>query len=388
MNDVRKEFALKALSPGANLSALSREYQVTRKTGRQWRERAKLDGINFLAEKSRRPEVSPKQLEEAIVCQLIRLKLSHRAWGPKKICEVYRRQYGQTPSVSSCHRVLRKAGLVERRKKRVKREASVVLAAIKAQAPNEVWTVDFKGWWRLGSGERCEPLTVRDAFSRYILAAQMPENARTETLQAEFRRLFQLYGLPKVIKSDNGSPFASHAAPLGLSQLSAWWVALGIELERSRPGCPQDNGAHERLHKDIAKEIAATVQADWRAQQAALDVWREEFNHQRPHEALHGRSPADLYRKSPRAYPLEPLLLDYETGFFPRKVSSKGTLRWNNKRVFISTALAGWDLGLRVAANEQLEVWLNYLFIGTIDLQTNRFGSAPSRSAKAVGLAA
>ena len=228
MKDVRREFALKALSPGANLSALCREYTVTRKTGRQWRERAKLDGVGFLAERSRRPVASPQQLAEGVVCHLIRLKLAHRSWGPRKIREVYRRAYGGSPSLSSCHRILTKAGLVERRRQRVKQPPGLVLAAVKANAPNAVWTVDFKGWWQLGNGERCEPLTVREAFSRFLLAVRLPANARTGALKEEFGRLFQLYGLPKVIKSDNGAPFASASAPLGLSKLSAWWVVLGI----------------------------------------------------------------------------------------------------------------------------------------------------------------
>ncbi len=159
-------------------------------------------------------------------------------------------------------------------------------------------------------------------------------------------------------------------------------------MERSRPGKPQDNGAHERLHKDLAREVAALTQPDRRAQQAAMDVWREEFNGERPHEALQGRCPAGLYRKSPRPYHAEPLRLDYGPGFFPRKVTIRGVIKWNGQNIFISTALAGWEVGLRVVAGECLEVWLNYLLMGSIDLQTNRFGSAPSRSAKAVSLAA
>jgi putative transposase len=388
MNEVRREFAMKALSPGANLSALCREYHVTRKAGRRWRDRAKLEGINFLGEKSRRPKSSPQQLEEDVLCALIGLKMVHPSWGPRKIRELHRRQYGWAPSASSCHRVLNKVGLIRRRKKRTKKPPALILGAVKAKAPNEVWTVDFKGWWQLRDGERCEPLTVRDAFSRYVLAAVLPRQAKTAALQEEFRKLFLLYGLPRVIKSDNGSPFASARTPLGLSRLSGWWVSLGIELERSRPGHPQDNGAHERLHKDMAQEISAYVQPNRRAQQAALDLWREEFNHHRPHAALQDRTPVELYCKSNRAMPKEPVLLDYGPGFYARKVIKNGSILWQGQRIFISTALTGWETGLRVAAHDQLEVWFNYLFLGSIDLKTNSFSSAPSRSAKAVGLAA
>ncbi|MDB6109868.1 MAG: Integrase catalytic region [Pedosphaera sp.] len=386
--NIRREFAVKALAPGANLTALCLEYDVTRKTGREWRERARLGGINRLAERSRRPLSSPQQLSEATVCQVVRLKVAYPHWGPKKISELYRKAQGEPIGISSCHRVLKAAGLVEPRKRRVRRAATLVLGPVVPRAANDVWTIDFKGWWRLGDGCRCEPLTVRDAFSKYILAAVVPANGRTQTMLQEFNRLFQLYGLPKVIKSDNGTPFATVAAPLGLSVLSASWVALGIELEHSRPGHPQDNGAHERMHKDIVAEVATKVQVDARAQQVALDLWRREYNEVRPHETLRGRCPAELYSKSPRCYPAKLAGLDYGPGYFPRKVSARGVVKYNGRSTFITTALAGWEVGLRIESANAVQVWFNYLLVGTIDLQTNRFGSAPSRSAKAVGLAA
>lgn len=388
MKDVRKEFALKALAAGANLTALCLEYGVTRKTGREWRERARLEGINRLAERSRRPLSSPTQLSEAVVCQLVRLKVAYPHWGPEKIRDLYFLAQGRRLGLSSCHRVLQAAGFVQPRKRRVRRAATLVLGAVVPRAPNDVWTIDFKGWWRLGNGKRCEPLTVRDAFSKYILSAYVAPNARAATIGEEFNRLFQLYGLPKVIKSDNGPPFACTSVPLGLSRLSAGWVALGIELEHSRPGHPQDNPAHERMHKDIQTEVASKVQVDTRAQQAALDLWRREYNEIRPHQTLGGRRPADIYTKSSRAHPTTPPLLDYGPGFLTRKISRIGKLGYHGRPIFITTALAGREVGLRVVSPTHLEVWFNYLLLGTIDLQTNRFGSAPSRSAKAVGLAA
>jgi len=339
MNDVRKEFALKALVKGANLTALCLEYGVTRKTGREWRERARREGINQLAERSRRPKCSPQRLGETMVCQVVRLKVAHPHWGPKKISALYVLAHRQPMSVSSCHRILQAAGLVAARQRRVRHAPSREFAAVLPRAPNDVWTIDFKGWWR-------------------------------------------------IIKSDNGVPFANITVPQRLSRLSAGWVALGIRLEHSRPGHPQDNPAHERMHKDIQAEVAAKVQVDARAQQAALDLWRQEYNELRPHETLKGRRPAEVYCKSPRAYPAAPALLDYGPGFFPRKVVSSGTIHYAGRPVFITTALAGWSVGLRIASATLVEVWFNYLLLGTIDLQTNRFDSAPSRSVKALGLAA
>lgn len=388
MKDVRKEFALKALAAGANLTALCLEYGVTRKTGREWRERARLEGINRLAERSRRPLSSPTQLSEAVVCQLIRLKVAYPHWGPEKIRDVYLHAHGERLGISSCHRVLQAAGFVQPRRRRVRRAATVVVGAVVPRAPNDVWTIDFKGWWRLRDGQRCEPLTVRDAFTKYILAASVVPDATGLTIGREFERLFALYGLPKVIKSDNGAPFACTSVPQGLSRLSAGWVALGIELEHSRPGHPQDNPAHERMHKDIQAEVASKVQVDRRAQQAALDLWRCEYNEIRPHQTLGGRRPADLYTKSPRPWSAATVLLDYGPGFLTRKVSVIGNIHYQGRPIFISTALAGWEVGLRILSPTQLEVWFNYLLLGSVDLLTNRFGSAPSRSAKAVRLAA
>lgn len=389
MNESRKEFARKALEPGANLSALCLEYDVTRKTGREWRDRAREEGVNRLSERSRRPHGSPTQLSEAAICHLVRLKMAHPKWGPKKINELYFRTKQVRLGVSTCHRVLKAAGLVEPRKRRVRRPVTLVLGAVQPTAPNEVWTIDFKGWWRLDGGERCEPLTVRDAFSKYVLSAHVPPNGRGEAVGQEMIRLFQLHGLPKVIKSDNGAPFASRLAPLGLSKLSVTWVALGIELEHSRPGHPQDNGAHERMHRDLQAEVAAHVQVDARAQQAALDLWRREYNEIRPHEALQGRCPADLYVPSPRPYPgASSAALDYGPGYLPRQVFCTGKFSYEGHGIFLTTALAGWTVGLRLRSTVCLEVWFHYLLLGSVDLQTHRFVSAPSRSAKAVGLAA
>ena len=203
-------------------------------------------------EESRRPKSSPEQLAEREVCEIIRLKMAHLPWGPRKIRELYRRRHGEAASESTFKRVLERAGLTQKRRKRRSTEAGRLCSGRRASAPNEIWTVDFKGWWR-SHGKRCEPLTVRDEHSRYLLELGALEDARSETVRKSFERLFERQGLPGAIRSDNGVPFASVRALLGLSRLSAWWVALGIDLERGRPGHPQDNGAHERMHGDISR---------------------------------------------------------------------------------------------------------------------------------------
>lgn len=388
MTEARRSFVRRALAKGANLSALCREFGITRKTGRKWRERARTCRLDALQELSRRPQHSPHRLQEEEVCHLVMLKSAWPTWGPKKLCQLFEENLGRALSLSTCHRILKACGLVQERKVRVHRPATLRVAAHVAREPNDVWTIDFKGWWTLQNGGRCEPLTVRDAFSRYVLCAHVPADTGTATIDQQMNALFAQYGLPKVIKSDNGAPFASTTTPLGLTRLSARWVALGIQLEHSRPGHPQDNGAHERMHRDIDAEVAAHIQVDATAQQAALDIWRDEFNRIRPHEHLQGRRPAQVYYASPRSVPKQPWTLDYGPGYLPRQVTSSGNIRFRGALIFISSAVAGWSVGLRLRDAMLAEVWLNYLLLGTINLNTKRFDSAPSRSVKALGVAA
>ena len=385
VNTIRREFVTKALLQGVSFAALCREYGISRKTGYKWKQRALADGLSRLAEHSRRPARSPRQLDETTVCTLIRLKLRHPAWGPKKIRQLYTREFSQAPSLSSCQRVLTRAGLVIARAKRRRNDGGRISIGAVASAPNDVWTVDFKGWWLLANARRCEPLTVRDAYSRFLLGVYALPRADTTQVRAYFETLFALYGLPKLIKSDNGAPFATSQAPFGLSRLSAWWLALGIELDRSRPGHPQDNGAHERLHRDIAAELSRQRQPDAQQQQAAFDVWREQFNWERPHEALGGRCPGQIYRKSPRAMPAE-IVLDYGVGFSPRKISKVGVLTYGRHKIFISGALAGWQVGLRACDHDRLELWFAHLLLGHIELSSESFLRAASRPKEALAV--
>jgi len=229
---------------------------------------------------SRRPRVSPTQLAENTVCEIVRIKGLRKAWGPKKIRTIYEREHGEAPSLSSFQRILEKGGLVEKRVTRKVGSASSRLQGVPAaKAPNEVWTVDFKGWWWVTKEcEICQPLTVRDEYRRYLLGFDALKTTCTTEVQRRFERQFKTYGLPQAIRSDNGSPFASVNAPLGLSRLSAWWLSMGIRLHRAWPGHPQDNGAHERMHPDIAHEIEACVEGNHRDHQVVFDLWRKENN--------------------------------------------------------------------------------------------------------------
>lgn len=377
MNETRIGFVRRAQARGESMAQLCREYGIARKTGYKWLKRAREEGLRGVRERSRRPRRSSVQVAESVVCALGKLKLAHPRWGPKKIRQLYHKAYGEAPSLSSCQRILRKLGLVASRRRRVRRPWASLSAEPSVRGPNDLWTVDFKGWWRTGDGRRCEPLTVCDAYSRQVLAAVVMPGTGGAAVRAVFVQLFQRHGLPRAIRSDNGSPFATANAPLGLSKLASWWLSLGINPVRGRPGCPQDNSAHERMHGDIAAEVSEHVQPDPAAQQAALDLWRREYNEVRPHDSLQGRCPAEVYRHSNRRYDEQPP--EYGTGYHVRRICAHGCFKWHSQSVFITTAIAGHEVGLRLTENQTYEIWLYHVFIGTFDPQTCAFQVAPSR---------
>jgi len=369
----RTEFVLRALKAD-NFRALCQEYGIGAKTGYKWKERFLAEGLAGMGEHSRRPKSSPEGLSEGVVCEIVRLKQKHRYWGARKLRDIYGRVHTDLPSESSFKRVLERAGMVEHRQLRSRQAAGRLFSDRKAKAPNEVWTVDFKGWWYGAEGRRCEPLTVRDEFSRYVLEVRAVANARTETVRACFEKLFAQHGLPGAIRSDNGAPFASRNGILGLSRLSAWWLVLGIDLERGRPACPQDNGGHERLHLDVARELSGERPTE---QQAAFDEWRKTFNQERPHEALEMKRPGEVYRPSERKYEGTPQDLTYGK-MGARRVHQMGHISWRDQSVFVSTALGGWSVGVQPVQEEQANLWFGRLLLGQMDERTRSFTRAES----------
>jgi putative transposase len=361
----RKEFVLKAIHT-SNFRQLCQEYGISPKTGYKWLERFYERGFEGMAEESRRPQRHAKELSEGVICEMIRLKHAHSKWGPRKIRAVYQRIYPKAPSESSFKRVLERAGLVEKRRVRQRSEAGRIHSGRKASAANEIWTVDFKGWWHGANGQRCEPLTVRDEFTRYLLELRTIEDARGQTVRACFERLFERNGVPQCIRSDNGAPFASVTGVLGLSKLSAWWVALGIDLERSRPGCPQDNGAHERMHLDVDRELRG------QEQQASFDEWRRVFNEERPHETLGMQTPAEVYKPSSRKFKGTPDDLSYPK-MEGRRVKATGHIHYGKHSIFISSALSGWSVGLEAAEQRKFNVYFGRLLLGQYDECTAGF---------------
>lgn len=379
----RAEFVLKAEKGGVPFRQLCEEFGVSPKTGYKWVERYRAGGIAALHDQSTKPRSSPAGLSEDVVCRIVELKNARPHWGPRKIMALYADKHpgGETPSESSFKRVLEKAGLVDKRiARRPSRDAGRIQLRRQASAPNEVWTVDFKGWWHAADLRRCEPLTIRDAHSRFILCADPLESSRTEVVRARFEQAFATYGLPETIRSDNGPPFASPNGLLGLSALSVWWLAVGISLDRIDPGRPDQNGSHERMHRDISLEVQGTARGDLQAQRAALSVWREEYNQVRPHEALGYRPPAELYKPSERRFEGTPERLAYPVGHAERQVRNCGSIKLGKAYVFLSTALRGWNVGLREEKEGLVGVWFGAMRLGAIDPRTDSF----ARAARAV----
>ncbi len=375
--ELRFEFVMRALREEKSFRDLCQEYGISAKTGYKWKERFLRDGMNGLADLSRAPKHSPHEIAEDVLCEIVHIKKDHPVWGPKKIREVYARLNpgAGPPSLSTVKRVLEKVGMVNKRRRKKTKNCGRIEYHAPVQAPNDLWTVDFKGWWYTADRQRCEPLTIRDQFSRFVLCAKPLDDAKSDTVRREFEKVFECYGMPKAIRSDNGAPFACTRAPLGLSRLSAWWVALGINLDRIPPARPDQNGAHERMHRDMLV-LENCPEEDIERQRATNEVWRQEFNFERPHEALEMRVPGDLYQKSTRPFPKEPPELHYPVDYLRRPVHKKGTINLAGMRISISEALGGWHIGLEQCDPESFLVWFGPLCLGTLDLHTQSFKHA------------
>lgn len=342
-----------------------RFFGVSRKTAYKWKARFLSEGgRRSLEDRSRRPRRQPRQLEQKWVERIGRLRRSHPSWGPKKMRAWFEQEGWHPPSQRTIGRWLQRlklTGPLPRRPRKACQRLHPRLTA--ARRPNHVWTVDFKGWFRTGNGQRCEPLTVRDLFSRYGLLARVLPSQHVAAVRAAFVRLFRRQGLPEVIRIDNGSPFASRG-PAGLSQLSVWWVRLGIRVEFTRPGCPQDNGSHEQFHRVMKREATRPSAGSRRGQQHRFTCWLRQYNIERPHEALGQRTPAQHYRRSPRKWPVRLPEIEYGRGYEVRRVRSNGEIRWAGRKRFIGEAFIEQKVGLRRLKSGVHAVRFAHLLIG------------------------
>jgi transposase InsO family protein len=366
---------------GEKIAALCREYGISRTAGHKWLKRYKEQGFAGLEEESRRPRSAPLATAEELVLATIEARQAHPRWGARKLHVLLSRRFGErTPKVRTIARILKRAELIRERRKRGPINVNEHAPAVKASAPNDVWTVDFKGWWRVLDGSRCEPLTVRDAASRFVLAL-VATSTSTEAVRPIFEQLFRRHGLPSAIQCDNGTPFISTRSRAGLSALSAWWVSLGIRIVRSRVACPQDNGAHERMHADVCAEVQAKPAATLVEQQRLLDRWRQEFNHVRPHEALGQRTPSDVYKVTERRRPpTKPF--EYPEHFFVRRIDCRGSFCFRNDACYLAITFAGLDVGVEVVDAMNVRVWLRDIDLGLVEtipmVDDEVFATAPS----------
>jgi putative transposase len=364
--NLRREFIARATAAEVPFAELCREYGVSRKTGYKWLRRFQSSGTAGLVDESRRPKSNRLAVKPEIATEIVRLKQQHRSGGPKKIWALLARTVpaAEMPSRATVGRILDSSGLVVRRRRYRQPSLGLPLRpSVEVAEPNDLWTADFKGWWRTGDGAKCEPLTVRDQYSRFVLELRIMTTTSTGPVRRVFEDLFDRYGLPKAIQTDNGPPFASRRALGGLSTLSAWWISLGIDVVRSRPGKPTDNGGHERMHADVRIDIQDDAARTLRSQQLVCDEWRAEFNHVRPHEALGMKTPAELYRPSPRR-PSRVVVGGYPERCTLVKVGKHGNIKLDGEPLYVTQALRGHRIGLEERDDGFTYVWFFDRLVG------------------------
>jgi len=365
--DERFRFVVDAEREEVSLAELCRVYGISRKTGYKWVKRYQADGLEGLRERSRRPQSSPHRTGSEWVERIIGARLRHPHWGPKKLRVLLADRHGPEglPAASTIGSILDRAGLVRPRRRRRRSGRPLVGGLREARSPNEIWAVDYKGWFPTGDGRRCDPLTVSDLYSRYVLAVRVVPDQSYERAREAFTRLFRSYGMPGVIRSDNGGPFASTSAA-GLSRLSVWWLLLGIQPEFIQLGHPEQNGIHERMHRTLKRETCMPPARTSRGQQCRFTRWRREFNEERPHEALDMACPADRYRPSSRRYTGRLQEPTYPPSYIVRRVRSNGEIKWQGRKRFISEVLVGLPVGLLPTEPERSIVYFGQVPLGAL----------------------
>lgn len=364
----RMRFVVRLLE-GEEMSLMCREFGISRKTGYKIFERYKECGMEALTDRSRRPFRYGNQLPFQVETAIVQLKQEKPHWGARKLRELLVRKFPsgvRTPAVSTIHAVLDRHGLVQPMNPRRNRAHGTPLST--GKHPNDLWCADYKGEFLLGNKRYCYPLTVTDHASRFLLLCEAMESTREQPTIMGFERLFKERGLPNAIRTDNGVPFASPNALFNLSKLSVWWLRLGISIERIKPGHPQQNGRHERMHLTLKKETTRPAKANSLQQQARFDEFVDEFNLERPHEALQMRRPDDVYTAAQRPYGVLPELT-YPFHDRSLVVTSCGRVCLHNKKVNISQVFEGQTLGLKeVDENTWLVSFMDF-DLGYVDLE-------------------
>lgn len=360
---IRLEFVKAQQSGLYTMTELCERYGISRNNGYKWLARYREEGVEGLHDRPRRPKSEPQVTSERVVEALLELRDEHPRWGARKLKAYLERHEPDTswPCKSTVHDILKRNGRVRERRRR-RKHAHPGKPVVEATRPNEVWSADYKGDFRLQNGRRCYPLTVLDSDSRFLLGCRaLPGTGRVRA-QRVFRALFKEYGLPQFMLTDNGVPFASTGL-CGLSKLSAWWIRLGIIPKRTQLGHPEQNGRHERMHKTLKAEATRPAEKSHQAQQKTFRRFQRVFNRERPHEALDMETPSDRYEPSPRPYPSRLPKLEYPSHAEVRKVSKNGGIRWSGQYVFVSQAIAEEHVAL-----EEIEDGIWSLHYGPVEL--------------------
>lgn len=365
MQDERLQLCLEFEAGELSRAQICRRYGVSGKTAYKWFGEYRRHGVAGLADRSRAPHNQPHAVDAETVGAILAARARYPSWGERKLKAWLEREQGgrKWPCASTIGAVLKRHGLTSTPKRR--RRASPTPQLAEPNGANQVWAIDFKGWFRTGDGQRCDPLTLTDVHTRYLLRCQAVDETSAKFVRPLLEAVFREYGMPARIRSDNGPPFASTGVG-GLSRLSVWWLRLGIGLERIEPGHPEQNGRHERMHRTLKRETARPPARTLRAQQRAFDRFRREYNEERPHEALAMATPGSLYAPAGRPFPERLPELEYPAGFTRRIVQERGDVRWRFGRMFLGEALAGETVGF-----EEIEhgwrIWLGPLPLALLD---------------------
>ena len=376
--DQRKELVEEYESGLVTMAELCRIYEISRETGYKWVKRYQEQSWKGLEDLSRAPQRHPNQTTPELEERILDLRREHPRWGARKLQAYLEQKYSRIkwPAASTMGDLLQREGLIIPR--RVRRKTPPYTQPLAhAGEPNQVWCVDFKGWFRTGDGERIDPLTISDACSRYLLRCQAVEKTNTEQVQGIFEATFREYGLPWRMRSDNGAPFASRAIA-GISRLGVYLMKLGIVPERIEPGHPEQNGRHERMHRTLEEETAQPPAANRRAQQKSFKTFRWEYNEERPHEALGQKTPASCYQPSARAYPARIREPEYRSAMQVRRVGPRGGFSWKHESVFLSETLMGERVGLEPIDERYFTIYFAEFPLGRFDSYQLQVNPLPS----------
>jgi len=375
--DERMRFVVRH-KDGESIASLCREFGISRKTGYKILDRYQECGVEGLTDRTRRPVRYANQLPVAVETAIVAAKRDKPHWGARKIRERLLRRLPhavKVPAASTVHAVLDRHGLVTRATRRRTRTQGTPLSD--GLAPNDLWCTDFKGEFQLADRRYCYPLTITDFASRYLLCCDAQSSTQMRYAFTVFERAFKDFGLPRAIRTDNGAPFASTSAFFGLSKLSVWWLRLGIAIERIRPGHPQQNGRHERMHLTLKKEATRPAAKNFLQQQARFDQFLHGYNHERPHQGLGMKYPAELYGPSPRPYRGLPEL-HYPLHDRAITVTRCGRLCFGSRKINLSQAFAGQTVGVREVADHVWLISFMHYDLGFFDHESGRVECAPN----------